>query len=185
MAHFLGAPRMTAPPVLRILRPDEIDAHAPVLGAILVACVEGGASIGFVRGVTVERAALFWRDVAASARRDHRAVILAADGADIIGVVQLIPAGPDNQPHRADVSKMLVHPKARRRGVGALLMDAAHDAARRMGRTLLVLDTQEHSDAERLYARMGWTRAGVIPDYAFDSEGKTLIATVLYWKRVD
>lgn len=169
---------------LRILTADEIDAHAAMLGAILVACVEGGASVGFIRGVSSARATLFWRDVAAKARDDGRAVIVAEDDGAILGVVQVIPAGPDNQPHRADVSKMLVTPAARRRGIGALLMDAAHDAARAMGRTLLVLDTQEHSDAERLYTRMGWTRAGVIPDYALDADGTTLITTVLYWKRI-
>ena len=112
-------------------------------------------------------------------------MIVAEADTGIIGVVQVIPAGADNQPHRADVSKMLVCTTARRRGVGALLMHAAHDAARAMGRSILVLDTQEHSDAERLYMRMGWTRAGVIPDYALDAAGERLITTVFYWKRLD
>lgn len=172
-------------PTIRTLTPAEIDAHAPALGAILVACVEGGASVGFIIGVSQERATQFWRDVAAKARADGRAVIVAEDGGAILGVVQVIPAGPDNQPRRADVSKMLVSPAARRRGIGAQLMHASHDAARAMGRTMLVLDTQEHSDAERLYARMGWTRAGVIPEYALDAAGAKLITTVLYWKRLD
>lgn len=169
----------------RTLSAAEIDTHADRLGAILVACVEGGASVGFIKGVSLQRCAQFWRDVAASARNDGRAVIVAEDAGAIVGVVQVIPAGPDNQPHRADVSKMLVDPAARRRGIGALLMAAAHDAARAMQRTVLVLDTQEHSDAERLYARAGWTRAGVIPQYALDADGAALISTVLYWKRLD
>lgn len=167
----------------RTLSVDEVTKHAPTLGAILLDCVDGGASVGFVQGLTLERATQFWRDIAA--RDDGRAVIVAEDGAGILGVVQVVPAGPENQPHRADVSKMLVHRRARRRGAGQALMDAAHEAARAMNRTLLVLDTQEHSDAERLYARMGWTRAGVIPDYALDGAGEALIATALYWKRLD
>ena len=168
----------------RILSPDAIAATAPTLGAILADCTETGASVGFLRGLTHERAALFWRDVAAKARDDGRAVIVAEADDVILGVVQVVPAGPENQPHRADVSKMLVSSSARRRGVGAALMEAAHEAARDMGKTMLVLDTQEHSDAERLYQRMGWTRAGVLPDYAIGGEGVP-IATVLYWKRID
>ena len=167
----------------RVLPSDEICAHAPALGAILIACVEGGASVSFMRGLEPERAAKFWREVARGARDDGRAVIVAEDGDALLGVVQVIAAGVDNQPHRADISKMLVAPHARRRGVGALLMRAAEDAARNMGKTMLVLDTQEHSDAERLYARMGWTRAGTIPDYALTPDG-ALIATAIYWKRL-
>ncbi len=182
MAYHVGLPRVTS---VRTLAAAGIDAHADALGAILVDCVEGGASVGFIRGVSIERATQFWRDVAAKARDDGRTVIIAEDDSGILGVVQVIPAGVDNQPHRADVSKMLVSQRARRRGVGTLLMDAVHDAARAMGKTLLVLDTQEHSDAERLYARAGWTRAGVIPDYALDADGAALITTALYWKRLD
>ena len=174
---------MTRPALhLRTLSPSNIGALAPALGEILIDCVEGGASVSFMRGLTPARAAGFWRSVSEKAS-DGRAVIVAEDAEGPLGVVQVIPAGVDNQPHRGDVSKMLVHRRSRRHGVGRLLMQAVETEARRLGMTLLVLDTQEGSDAERLYARDGWTRAGTIPDYALTPDG-ALIATALYWKRI-
>jgi GNAT superfamily N-acetyltransferase len=101
-------------------------------------------------------------------------------GGALLGTVQVVFAWPENQPHRADVAKMLVRRSARRRGVGALLMRAAEDAARAAGRTLLVLDTVAGSDAERLYARLGWTRVGVVPDYALMPDGRPCAATFFY-----
>ncbi len=168
---------------LRTLSPVEIAAHAAALGDVLVDCVDGGASVSFMASLDHTRATAFWESVAAAAAGDGRAVIVAADAAGIVGVVQVIPAGVENQPHRADVSKMLVHRRARRQGVAARLLAAVDDAARAMGRTLLVLDTLEGSDAERLYLRTGWTRAGVIPDYALTPDGRPW-ATVVFWKRV-
>ena len=100
-------------------------------------------------------------DVAAG----RRALLVAEDDAGIVGTVQLVLAQPENQPHRADLSKMLVHRRARRRGLGAALLEAAEETARDCGKTLLVLDTNTGSDAERLYTRMGWSRVGEIPDY--------------------
>ena len=159
---------------------DVVDALADVL----VDCVEGGASVGFLSPLTLERAAAFWRTVLASADRDERVVLLAADSTtgDVLGTVQLVLASAENQPHRADISKMLVHQRARRRGVGELLMREAEDAARSRHRTLLVLDTAT-PEAERLYTRLGWERAGEIPDYALFPDG-SLVQTTFFFKRL-
>ena len=111
-------------------------------------------------------------------------MITASDAGGIVGVVQVIPAGIDNQPHRGDVSKMLVHRRGRRRGVGEALLAAAEVAGRDLALTLLTLDTAEGGAGERLYARGGWTRVGVIPDYALMPDGG-LTGTVIFFKRID
>ena len=98
----------------------------------------------------------------------------------IVGTVQLLLAQPENQPHRADLAKMIVHRRARRRGIGAALMMAAEEVARECGKTLLVLDTWTGSDAERLYARLGWIRVGEIPGYALMARGGLRGTTVYY-----
>jgi GNAT superfamily N-acetyltransferase len=100
-----------------------------------------------------------------------------------VGTVQLVLAQPENQPHRADLSKMLVASRARRRGLGAALLAAAEQLARDCGKTLLVLDTNTGSDAERLYARLGWARVGEIPDYSIQPHGG-LRATTVFYKRL-
>ena len=109
----------------------------------------------------------------------ERALFVAGDAKGIVGTVQLILAQPDNQTHRADVAKMLVHRRARRQGLGAALMQAAEDAARACGKTLLVLDTAS-DDAERLYTRQGWQRVGVIPGYALLPTGEPCDTTYFY-----
>ena len=106
---------------------------------------------------------------------------MAEDDTGIVGTVQLVLRQPENQPHRADLSKMLVHRRARRRGLGAALLEAAEQAARECGKTLLVLDTNTGSDAERLYARMGWVRVGTIPGYSVQPRGG-LRSTTLFYK---
>jgi GNAT superfamily N-acetyltransferase len=142
------------------------DAALDALVEVLVDCVDGGASVSFMSPLSRDKAWAFWRAIADSAMRGERALLVAEDdeGA-IVGTVQVVLAQPENQPHRADVAKMLVHRRARRRGVGALLMRAAEDAARRAGKTLLVLDTASQ-DAERLYSRLGWVEVGRVPGYA-------------------
>lgn len=147
------------------------DAEIRALGDVLIDCVEGGASVSFMYPMTRAKADAFWREVADSAARGERAVFAAFDAAGtMVGTVQVIWAQPENQPHRADIAKMLVHRRARRNGVGAALLSAAERHARENGRTLLVLDTAS-ADAERLYARQGWQRCGVIPDYALLPDG--------------
>jgi GNAT superfamily N-acetyltransferase len=129
-----------------------------------------------------DKAVAFWQGVLASAARGERIVLVAEDTetSTIIGTVQLVLSMPDNQPHRADVAKMQVHRRARRRGVGEALMREAEAAAREAGRTLLVLDTVTGSDAERLYTRLGWQRCGEIPGYALWPQGGLCSTTVFY-----
>jgi len=166
---------------LRRLAPAEAAAAVPALARLLVACVEAGASVSFMWPLTLERAAAFWQQVAEGVARGERILLAAVDAAGtVVGTVQLVIALPENQPHRADVAKLLVHPQARRRGIAAALMQAADAAAHAAGRTLLVLDTVTGGDAERLYARLGWTRCGVIPDYALWPRGGHCATTVFY-----
>ena len=170
---------------LQIIRlsPAAVRVAAAVLGAVLKDAVDGGASVSFMADLTLERAVDFWRGVADAAEADGRVVLAAADAQGILGVVQVVPAGVDNQPHRGDVAKMLVHRRGRRQGIGAALLVAAEQAARDLGLTLLTLDTAQGSAAERLYIQAGWTRAGVIPDYALMPDG-VLTGTVLFYKKV-
>ncbi len=146
------------------------DAQIEDLTDVLIDCVEGGASVSFMHPLGRDRAVAFWRRVASGVAAGERALLVAHDAHGLCGTVQLVLDQPENQPHRADLSKMLVHRRARRLGVGAALMHAAEDAARDAGKTLLVLDTAS-DDAERLYARAGWTLAGIIPDYALLPHG--------------
>jgi len=148
---------------------------------VLIDCVEGGASVSFMLPMTREKAETFWRKVAASVGRQER-ILLAAYAADqsIVGTVQVILDLPENQPHRGDVAKMLVHRRARRLGVGAALLKAAEQSAVQAGRTLLVLDTVTDTDAYRLYTREGWQRVGEIPNYALWPDGRYCPTTVFY-----
>jgi GNAT superfamily N-acetyltransferase len=166
----------------RIYRAGPEPGVAEALAEVLLDCVEGGASVGFMHPLPRPKAVAFWENVLASAARGERIVLVAEDVASgtIVGTVQVVLAMPDNQPHRADVAKMQVHRRARRRGLGAALMRAAEAVAREAGRTLLVLDTVTGSDAERLYARLGWQRCGVIPGYALWPRGGLCSTTVLY-----
>jgi len=149
------------------------------LARVLIDCVEGDASVSFMHPLPTAKALAFWEQIANDVAAGARALIVAEDDSGIVGTVQLVLAQPENQPHRADVSKMLVHRGARRRGIGAALMRAAEDIARDCGKSLLVLDTAS-SDAERLYARMGWQRCGVIPGYALLPRGGLCATTIFY-----
>jgi GNAT superfamily N-acetyltransferase len=151
------------------------------LSNVLIDCVEGGASVSFMFPMTRAKAQSFWRGVAASASRGERVVVMALDeeGA-IVGTVQVVWAQPENQPHRGDIAKMLVHRKARRHGVGAALLKEAESVAQNAGKTLLVLDTVTGGDAERLYARHGWERCGEIPNYALWPDGRPCATTVFF-----
>jgi GNAT superfamily N-acetyltransferase len=152
------------------------------LAAVLIDCVEGGASVSFMHPLTAAKAMDFWRDRARDIESGGLVLLVASDAAGIVGTVQVVLDQPENQPHRADVAKMLVHRRVRKRGIGAALMRAAEDAARSAGKTLLVLDTAS-SDAARLYARLGWTLAGVVPDYALWPHGG-LCSTGFYYRRL-
>ena len=152
--------------------------HIEELCDLLVDCVEGGASVGFMLPFSRERALTFWQRVAEAVKRGERALLVSEDERGIRGTVQLNLALPENQPHRADVAKMLVHRRARRQGVGAALMRAAEAAALAQGRNLRVLDTVTESVAARLYERLGWIRVGEIPEYALWPGGGHVGTTV-------
>jgi ribosomal protein S18 acetylase RimI-like enzyme len=158
-------------------------AAVPALAEILMDCVEGGASVSFLAPLTREQAEAFWRRVAASVAEGGTALLVAREGRLLQGTVQVVLALPENQPHRGEVAKMLVHRRARRRGIAEALMRAAELAASQEGRTLLVLDTVTGGDAERLYRRLGWNLTGIIPDYALFPD-RSFCDTSVYWKRV-
>jgi GNAT superfamily N-acetyltransferase len=141
------------------------------LADVLVDCVAGGASVGFMHPLPKAQAEAFWRGLAADMEAGRRILFTAEDEAGIVGTVQLMPASFDNQPHRADIAKMLVHRRGRRRGVGTALVRTAEKQAREMGRWLLVLDTVPGTDAERLYRHLGWQPSGIVPDYALMPDG--------------
>ena len=161
---------------LQTVSDDEIDA----LSSVLIDCVEGGASVSFMLPLTRERAAAFWRQVANGVATGARALLVAEDRQGICGTVQLVLDLPENQPHRAELVKMLVHRRARRKGLGEALMRAAESMARDCGRTLLVLDAVTGDAGERLYTRLGWTRVGVIPRYALMPDGQPCATTFFY-----
>ena len=153
------------------------------LALVLIDCVEGGASVSFMHPLSLPKALAFWRRVASDVDSGARALLVAEDTTSIVGTVQVVLDQPENQPHRADISKMLVHRRARRRGVGAALMRAAEDVARQSGKSLLVLDTAS-GDAERLYVRLGWNLTGLIPDYALWPYGG-LCSTSFYYRKLE
>lgn len=172
-------------PAIRSLTAEETGARCSALSRVLIACVKDGASVGFMNPLSPERAETFWRRVAQDIAIGERILLVAEDPGSqkVVGTVQLVIGQPENQPHRADLSKMLVHPDARRRGIGAALMRAAEGAAQAAGKTLLVLDTAS-ADAERLYERAGWKRVGVVPGYALLPDGRPS-ATTFFYKRLD
>ena len=155
---------------------------ARVLAKVLIDCVEGGASIGFMSPLQPDRAEAFWVSTLESAARGERVVLVAEEAAtgNMLGTVQVVLSAPENQPHRGEISKMMVRGQARRRGVGEALMRAAEEAAAEAGKFLLVLDTAS-ADAERLYERLGWQRLGAIPDYALWPDGR-FVDTIIFYK---
>ena len=150
------------------------------LSDVLIDCVEGGASVSFMLPMSRAKAQGYWRSAAASVARGELLLLAAEEVAGaMVGTVQVRLAQPENQPHRAELTKMLVHRRARRRGVGAALLAAAERAALGAGRTLLVLDTASE-DAQRLYTRHGWQRCGQIPHYALWPDGAPCATTIFF-----
>jgi GNAT superfamily N-acetyltransferase len=166
-------------PAIRTLLAAEVDASAQALAHLLLDCVAGGASVNFMADFSLAEATRFWRGVAAAAQ-DGRIILVAEDDQGPVGTVQLIPVAIPNQPHRAEVAKMLVHRRARNQGLGARLMAAIEAQARMSGRTLLVLDTATGEAGERLYARLGWVRFGEVPGYALFPDGRLGGASFFY-----
>jgi len=169
------------PDAIRIRRLQTIgEREIQGLSDVLIDCVEGGASVSFMLPMSRAKAETFWRNAAASVARGERVVLSAEDETgSIVGTVQVILAQPENQPHRGDLAKMLVHRRARRRGIGEALLVAAEQSALDAGKTLLVLDTAS-DDAERLYARQGWQRCGIIPNYALLPDGRPCATTYFF-----
>jgi GNAT superfamily N-acetyltransferase len=166
----------------RIHSPAQLDARQiEALGEVLIDCVEGGASVSFMLPMTRQKAQDFWRRIATALEQGALRVLLAeAEDGTVLGTVQVLLDQPENQPHRAAIAKMLVHRRARRRGIGQELLAAAEELARQLGKTLLVLDTAS-GDAERLYVRQGWEFSGEIPEYALWPAGGAC-ATRIYYK---
>jgi GNAT superfamily N-acetyltransferase len=160
------------------------DAQIDGLAGVLIDCIEGGASVSFMHPLTRDRAVAFWRRVANGVAADERALLVAEDARGLCGTVQLVLDQPENQPHRADLAKMLVHRRARRQGLGAALIRAAEALARECGKTLLVLDAVTDGDAARLYERLGWVRVGDIPGYALMPRGE-LCSTTVFFRNLD
>lgn len=169
--------------VIGTLGAGEVARSVDGLADVLVDCVEGGAPVNFMWPFAREKAIAFWEGVAANAARGEAILLAARDAEGICGTVHLSTAVPENQPYRADVTKMLVHRRGRRQGIGEALLREVEAAAARAGRRLLVLDTVTGSDAERLYLRGGWNVCGVIPDYALFPDGRPCSTTV-FWKEV-
>ncbi|WP_406098892.1 GNAT family N-acetyltransferase [Streptomyces sp. NBC_01013] len=161
----------------------ELVTYADELAALLVETVDGGSSVGFLAPLDRDAAARWWRERAASVDAGHHQVWIARDGERIAGTIGLARPPLPNARHRAEVAKLMVRPAARGRGLGRALLEAVEHAAAGDGVTLLILDTESGSPAERLYRSAGWTECGSVPDYAADPAG-VLKPTTLYYKAV-
>jgi len=161
------------------LIPPVSDSDLRDLARLLVDTVESGSAVSFLAPLTLERAEDWWRRTI-SASHSGAIFLVARDVEGIAGTVQLHPTWEPNQPHRADIAKLLVHRRSRRMGLATLLMQTIEDAARRAGFSLLTLDTKRGDAAEHLYRRIGWTPAGTIPGYALDPDGTPHDAVIFY-----
>ena len=174
---------MTAMVEIRRLAALELREQLDGLAAVLADCVAGGASVSYMAPFSHEQARTAFEGFAAEVDAGRRLLLAAFSDGELVGTVQVILGLPPNQPHRGEIAKLLVRRSARRRGVAQLLMEAAEAEARAEGKTLLVLDTVTGDDGERLYARLGWNRVGVIPGYALYPDGRPCDTTV-FWKRI-
>jgi GNAT superfamily N-acetyltransferase len=158
------------------------DADYQDLARLLVDAVDSGASVSFLAPLTLDRAEAWWRDTVASAR-EGAVFLVARDDEGIVGSVQMHPAWAPNQPHRADIAKLIVHRRGRRQGLATQLMTAVEEASRAGGYTLLTLDTVPETPADTLYRQLGWTAVGRIPDYALDPAG-VMTDTMVFYKKI-
>lgn len=170
-------------PTIRPLEAAEAEAQLDGLAAILVDAVAHGASVNFMAGFSVDEARQFWRRQLPGLADSHTRLLVAEEGANLVGTVLLFFAPQPNQPHRAEIGKMLVWSTARRQGIGRRLLAAAEEAARAAGRTLLMLDTETGSAGDRLYRQCGWTAIGTVPGHALTPDGR-LAATTIFYKQL-
>jgi GNAT superfamily N-acetyltransferase len=171
----------TAQIEVRRLGVTEVRTHLDGLAAVLHDCVDGGASVSYMAPFSLEQARSAFEGFVAEAEHGNRVVLAAFVDGNLVGTVQVILALPPNQPHRAEIAKLLVHRRARGRGIAQQLMEHAEAEARAEGKTLLVLDAVTGGDAARLYARMGWTTVGVVPGFALYPDGRPC-DTTYFWK---
>jgi GNAT superfamily N-acetyltransferase len=160
---------------------EEAQALVPALADILIDCVEGGSSVSFMLPIARQTAEGFYRKTAGRISEGSAILFIAALDGEILGTAQLCPVLIENQPHRADVAKLLVHRRGRRLGIAQALMAALEERAHAEGRTLLSLDTTAGSPAERLYEKLGWQRLGVMPGHALMPNGDSS-DTTFFWK---
>ena|SRR2546426_606169 len=159
----------------------QAQADIPSLVLLLQDAVDSGASVGFLPPLEEQQAQQFWQKIVADLAEGSRVLLVARADGGIVGTVQLVLAGQPNAAHRAEVQRLLVHSRARRRGIGTQLMTAIEAVARQLRRTTLVLDTRLGDGSETLYTKIGYTRAGTIPNYARSADG-TLHTTVLFYR---
>jgi GNAT superfamily N-acetyltransferase len=168
---------------IRRLDPAEARAQLDALARVLADCVAGGASVGYMAPFSHADARAVYEDYVREAEQGRRIILGAFLDGNLVGTAQLVLAVPPNQPHRAEVARVLVHRSARRRGIALRLMEQLETEARTEGKTLLVLDAVTDGDAARLYERIGWTTVGVIPNYALYPDGR-LCDTTVFWKTI-
>lgn len=168
------------------LTPGQAEREIPALAALLHDCVHAGASVNFIMPFRLDEAEAFWRGkVLPPLRAGPRVLLVVREGRGIAGTVQLSTDTPPNQPHRAEVTKLLVHPDFRRRGIARALMAELERRARTLGRDLITLDTRTGDMAEPLYTSLGYVTAGTIPGYCLDPSANRLDATTIMYKRLE
>jgi GNAT superfamily N-acetyltransferase len=180
----MGAAENIAMLEVRRLTISEAREHMSALAEVLVDCLEGGASVSFMWPFSKSAAEDFFKKVVEGMESGNRILLAAFVDSKLVGTVQILTALPPNQPHRAEIAKLLVHRVARGKGVGRCLMEEVERQARMAGKTLLVLDTVTGGDAERLYLRLGWVKAGAIPNFALFPDGRWCDTTI-FWKALD
>ena len=168
---------------VRVLSDSEVDSNILSLSHLLIECVADGASVGFMENLHQSAAEEYWKSVLTRYRGGALLVFGAFIADALVGTVMLLVNTPPNQPHRADVSKLLVNPKYRRRGVAKALLVAVEEKAREMGRYLLLLDTETGSSADTLYRNLGWKEVGKVPRHALSPSGE-LRATTYFYKEL-
>jgi GNAT superfamily N-acetyltransferase len=165
---------------IRQLTPAEGRQYVGALAGVLLDCVAGGASVSFMASLSKAGAESFFEQVLSGVQQEQRILLAAFIDSQLVGTVQIVTATPPNQPHRADIAKLLVHRLARGQGIAKRLMQQAEEASRLAGKSLLVLDTVTGGAAEKLYTGLGWSRVGVIPNYALFPDGRPCDTTIFY-----